>query len=128
MNKGSILGFVIGEFASVKNAEEYAERMKRCPYLLLQACEGARVYSAYVVQKDQRWWLEFPNKHPKAAGFEHANVHIGEKITSVEEFRLRLPRIKGTIAPCGADCRSCSIKDKHPCCCCPATLYFRKKM
>jgi hypothetical protein len=43
-------GIILGELESPQGAEEYAGKMKNCPYLLFSVAEGITLCSAYVIK------------------------------------------------------------------------------
>jgi len=70
-----------------------------------------------------RW--EFIRGKPEAIGFRNTTVLVTDevKVTYPKGFKLRLPKEKLEIAPCGADCKECSFIER--CCGCPATIYHK---
>nr|MDO8135533.1 hypothetical protein [Candidatus Njordarchaeum guaymaensis] len=125
MNK--ICGIIIGETRSEEDAAKLAENMKNCPNLLTVATSSNKVYYVFMVPQEKEWWLRYPEKNPKATGLEKASVYIARNITYPKEFSRRLPKKKARTAPCGADCRTCTLREEYSCTGCPATLNYKGK-
>ena len=67
----NISGIIVGEALSGEEAEELAEKMKNCPYLVASGTTANMIYSAYIVPEEKKWWLN-PEVNPKATGVEKA--------------------------------------------------------
>jgi len=125
MNKHLICGIIIAQLGSPREAQRKAMKFKDCPYLIMQAISSNKIYLTYIVPEKNRWWLKYPEDYPKEVGFQEAKVYIGNKIIVPQKFKPRLPLIKTKIAPCGADCGKCPLRDKYRCPCCPATIHYK---
>ncbi len=119
IKKGCIGGVILGELESPQRAEEYANRMKSCPHLLFSQAEGNTLCSVYIVSKRDQWWLEYPEKNPARAGFRKAKVYIGPSLHLPFSVPPRRPHGRAALAPCGADCRTCDLRNKYKCRGCP---------
>lgn len=120
-----ICGIIIGEACSVEEAGKLAETMKNCPYLVASGTTVNMIYSAYIVPKEKKWWLKYPETNPKATGVEKARVYMVENVSYPEKFDLKLPKKKTETAPCGANCQTCSLREEYDCNGCPATIHFK---
>jgi len=125
MTKIQTGGIIIGERRSFAQAEEYARRMTRCPYLAVQFIKGAEVGAVFIVPEENRWWLEYPAISPRETGFERAEVLVGDRLFYPTQFRPRIPFLRTKTAPCGANCARCP--NRYRCLRCPATVHFRPR-
>jgi hypothetical protein len=57
---------------SPQRPKEQAQKMKKCPRLLLSVVEGKTLCSVYLVTNEDRWKLEFSQANSKQARFRTA--------------------------------------------------------
>jgi len=119
--KRNICGIVIGEASSVEEAKRLAETIKNCPNLVASGTSANKFYSVYIVPEEKKWWLKYPETNPKATGLEKARVYIVQNLLYPEKSVFRMPEEKTDLAPCGADCKTCQLREEYNCSGCPAT-------
>ncbi len=124
--KNYIAGVVIGELRSAKQAKEYAEKTKNCPHLLFHTVKAKTLYSVCAVHKENHWWLKYPEKNPKRVGFKKAKVYLLKELFPPGILSLKRSRRKARIAPCGADCSACDLRNVYKCPGCPATSHYHE--
>jgi hypothetical protein len=122
-----IPAFLEGEAKSVEKANKIAESYENCPYVAFMATTEKHVYIIYFLPEKQKWWVEFIEKKPQnTLGLEKAKLIFPQKIFFPKKTKMRLPKEKTEIAPCGsAECPTCPSYEK--CLCCPATIHFKGK-
>jgi len=114
----------MGEAESKDKAEKICYAYKECPYVNLMATNKNRLYAIYFLPRKQQWWIEYIEKRPRVSlGLSKAEVIIVEKVYYPHNLRIRLPKKKSKISPCGADCSTCRSFSR--CLCCPATIYYK---
>ena len=118
---------MIGEALSAEEAKRHLETTKNCPYLVVSGTTSNKIYSIYIVPENKKWWLKYPETHPKAMGAEKAWVHIVENVLYPEKLNLKLPKKKIEIAPCGENCQTCPLQEEYGCSGCPATTNYEEK-
>jgi len=123
----SILGVVIGETSSPEEAERHAEIMKNCPYLVALGTTSNTICSIFIVPAEREWWLRYPETNPKETGLEKASVHIIKNVSYPESLAPRLCKKKTEIAPCGANCKICPLREQYNCNGCPSTIHHQEK-
>lgn len=121
-----ICGIVIGETSSEEEAEKLSDVMKKCPYLAVSGTSSRNVCSVYIVPEEKEWWLRYPETHPKETGLEKARTFVIENMVYPQKFDLKLPKEEITTAPCGAECRSCPLREDYDCSGCPATIHYKQ--
>ncbi len=121
-----ICGIIIGEHTSKEEALKYAKKMKNCPYLISSGTSENKIYSIFIVPDNKKWWLKYPEDEPIATGLKNAQVILVENIVYPEKLDLKIPVEKKTITPCGANCETCLLREKHNCKGCPATVHYKE--
>jgi len=122
----NICGIITLEIRSVEDARKLSQQMKDCPNLLTSGTTGKTIYSVYLVPEEKRWWLTYPEDHPEIAGAERARVQVMDNLIYPKKFAMRVPSNKTTVAPCGADCSTCPLREQYACCGCPATIHYQE--
>jgi len=121
-----IFGIIIGEASSAEEAQKLAETMRNCPYLVASGTTANMIYSVYIVPKEKKWWLKYPETNPKETGVEKAWVYMIENLVYPQKFNLKVPKKRTEIAPCGADCQTCPLREEYDCNGCPATVHYKE--
>ena len=123
----NVCGIIRSETRSGEEAKKHAEAMKNCPNLILIGITSNIVHAVYIVPEYKRWWLKIPETNPEEIGVEKASVHIVEDLTYPAKFTKK-PIKKTEIAPCGADCQTCHLREKYKCNGCPATIHYKRAL
>jgi hypothetical protein len=124
MKEKLICGIINGQAETPQKAKKIAESYKNCPYVTFLATDNSKFYAVYFLPKRQKWWINYIEKKPqKTLGLEKAEIHYPDNIQHPKTLKMRLPKKKHGIAPCGADCSKCSSNSR--CLCCPATIYYK---
>jgi len=122
----NICGIIIAETRSAEEAMKRAETMRNCPYLMLSGTTSNIVYFVSVVPEEKKWWLKYPETNPpEGIATGKLQVHMIENIAHPVNLCPKLPREIVEKAPCGADCRTCRLREKYDCDGCPATVHWK---
>jgi hypothetical protein len=105
---------------SEEEARKTAESMRNCPHLVATGFTSDTVYSVYMVPEEKRWWLEYPETLNREIGEEKYRVRVVENLTYPEDITLK--KTKSEKPPCGANCRTCRLRERYDCDGCPAVL------
>ena len=120
-----ICALLLGEADRVA-IEKIAELYKNCPYVDFMATTEKELFATFFLPEAQKWWIEYVEKEPKETfGFEKAKATFMDVVHYPKRLKMRLPRRKGKISPCGADCGSDPVYAK--CLGCPATVYYKPR-
>ena len=112
--------------AGTSTIERIAKSYKNCPYIDFMATTRTELFATFFLPEAQKWWIEYVEKKPKETfGLEKATVTFMDVIHYPKRLKMRLPKKRGKISPCGADCSSDPIYKK--CLGCPATVYYKPK-
>jgi hypothetical protein len=127
-NKKYIPVILTGEAKNRKEAEKVVSRYMKCPYVAFAAHGGNRVYLAYVLPEEQRWWMDEIIKAPTHLLLERIQAVYPEKLFYPPNVALHLPEEKTTVFSCGqhptvADCSKCLAYQR--CLGCPGTVYYK---
>jgi len=122
----NICGIITLETRSVQDARKLSQQMKNCPNLLASGTTGRTIHSVYVVPEEKRWWLTYPEDHPEITGAKKACVQVIDNLLYPEKFAMRIPSKKTAIAPCGADCPTCPLREQYACPGCLATIHYQE--
>lgn len=122
----NIFGIIIGETSSPEEAERHAEIMKNCPNLVALGTTSNTIYSVYVVPAEKEWWLIYPETNPKETGLEKASVYIIKNVSYPKKFAPRLSEKKTETTPCGANCKTCPLREQYNCNGCPSTIHYKE--
>jgi len=126
MTEKLICALLFGEAEEKSKAEKIATSYKNCPYTDFMATRGKELFATLFLPAGQRWWIEYVEKKPKETfGLDKAKVTFVDVVHHPKTLRMRLPKKKGKISPCGADCGSDPLYEKGRCPGCPATAYYR---
>lgn len=117
-----------GEAKSKKEAEKVASKYMKCPYVAYAAQDGNRVYLAYLLPEEQRWWMDEIIKDPTHLFLERIQAVYPERLFYPQNVELHLPEEKTTVFSCGphpsvADCSKCPAYQM--CLGCPGTVYYK---
>ena len=115
----NVCGIIVIETDSPEEAKKREKIMRNCPSLIASGTTSNIIYSVYVVPKEKRWWLNYPELFPE----EKSRVLIIENVTYPKESDLKLPTSK--TKPCGADCNTCPFRARYNCKGCHAILHYR---
>jgi len=121
----SICGVIVSKMPSPKEAKKLSKNMKNCPRLVVSGTTSNVNCSVYIVPKDKLWWLKYPEKNPAIIGAEKVRVQVIQNLIYPLNFSPRLPKKKAKIAPCGADCPTCPLREQYDCSGCPATIHYQ---
>ena len=120
--------FLLGEAKGNAAARKIAESYRNCPYVYFMATREKELFAAFFLPEEQRWWIEYVEKKPRETfGLEKAKVTFMDIVNYPNKLRMRLPKRKGKISPCGSDCGSDPLYEKGRCLGCPATVYYKHK-
>jgi len=121
----NICAIIISEASSEEEAKKLSAMKRNCPYLIVTGTDSNKICSAYIVPEDKKWWVKYPETNPKATGVQKASTYIVEKLHY--PFEPKSFKTRSDIAPCGADCRSCTLREEYSCAGCPATVHYNQK-
>lgn len=126
MTEQLMCALLSGEAHGKADAEKIAKSYKNCPYVDFMATHKKKLFATFFLPARQRWWIEYVEKKPKETfGLEKAQVTFVDVVHHPKTLRMRVPKSKGKISPCGADCGSDPLCEKGRCPGCPATVYYR---
>ena len=118
----------MGEAKGNATARKIAKSYRNCPYVCFMATREKELFAAFFLPEEQRWWIEYVEKKPEETfGLEKAKVTFMDIVNYPNKLRMRLPKRKGKISPCGSDCGSDPLYEKGRCLGCPATVYYKHK-
>ena len=120
-----ICGIFVTEYDSKDKARAVVESMKNCPHLIMAGVTGERTSMVFIVPESLRWWFEVPADNPETFGAKTMKVFIFDDIVYPEEFKIRLPELKGETPPCGSKCGECPMHEQYNCPGCPATVSYK---
>ncbi len=122
----NICGIIIGETSSPEEANKLAENMKNCPNLIILGTTLNMIYFVFTVPSEKEWWLRYSETNPKETGLQKATAHIVKNMLHPEEIAIILPEKKTDTAPCGANCKTCPLREQYNCSGCPATIHYQE--
>lgn len=121
-----ICAFLLGEAKGNAAARKIAESYRNCPYVYFMATREKILFTAFFLPEEQRWWIEYVEKKPRETfGLEKAKVTFMGIVNYPNKLRMRLPKRKDKISPCGSDCGADPVYKKGRCLGCPATVYYK---
>ena len=122
----NICGIVIGKTSSPEEAIKRAENMKNCPNLMVLGTNSNMIYYVFTVPSEKEWWLRYSETNPKETGLQKATAHIVKNVLYPEEIAIIPPEKKTDTAPCGANCKTCLLREQYNCSGCPATIHYQE--
>lgn len=108
------------------DADDNAERMRRCPYVASYTSTGNLCIGVFVIPPEKRSWLEKPANEPALMGMEQIHLNY------VERGDVSSPWSRGEVRPvldtppCGSDCPKCP-EYEFSCRGCIATVLYLHK-
>lgn len=115
---------LIGKASSTGAARLYAERNRRCPYVVDLTCKGSLVRGLYVIPEALCEFVETLPQFPERLGMEQVAVFLTRDGRSSSPWSAGQIEVKGDSAPCGSNCQRCKSYNEA-CPGCPATSFFQ---
>lgn len=123
-----ICALLLGEAEGKARAGKIAKSYRNCPYIDFIGTREKELFATFFLPEEQRWWIEYVEKNPRETfGLEKAKVTFIDLVHYPNTLRMRLPKKKGKISPCGADCGSDPVYSQGKCLGCPATVFYKRK-
>lgn len=115
---------LIGAAPDEKNAEEYLQFTRPCPYVVCSQRAGQTVVTLYVLPEEKSWWIEIPAQRPELLGLSKVKLQFIDDAPASSAWSRGETRPEAPQPPCGSDCRSCPYYGQ-PCAGCPASIFGR---
>jgi len=124
MKEELICGIITGQAETPQKVKKIANAYKNCPYVAFMSTKNNKLYAIYFLPKRQKWWIDYIQKKPQETfGLEKAEIYYPDNVQHPKTLKMRLPKKKQKIAPCGSDCEKCPANNR--CLCCPATIFYK---